>query len=38
MIAALFTLAAILALAVLLDSGLKAWAMIDFGGDNRDLL
>jgi len=35
---ALFTLAAILALAVLLDSGLKARAMIDFGGDNRDLL
>jgi len=28
---ALFTLAAIGALAVLLDSGLKAWAMIDFG-------
>jgi len=32
MIAALFTLAAILALAVLLDSGIKARAMIDLKG------
>ena len=32
---ALFTLAAIGALAVLLDSGLKAWAMIDFEGDTE---
>lgn len=33
MIPALFTLAAVLSAAALMDSGLKAWASLDFGAD-----